>query len=406
MEMIIRGTIVRLKILILTALSYLVSVATSYAESERDSLSPKIRSGAIGGQTAHPESPSRSRSQAIFDVFAPKKQTLSTSFDYTVWDNALEDSVVQMGPSLRRFAKRSRAALGSRIVRKSRNSPYRLEGSRFTFHYISDSYEAALTAYKEDLIRLAHEHDIQSFSRNEQLAFWINLHNVVLIEAIAKEHPTRNPSALILGSEALPLHEAKLITIKNIPLSLRNIRENIVYENWNTPNVIYGFFRGDIGGPGLMPFAVTGENVRGVLATHGFEYTTSLRGFHTTDNERKISQIYNEARPYFFPNWPQDIETHLEGYLQDHYLLDQVSQNKPIGFIEYETIIADLWGGDNYLGSASVVNLTNIVGTPPILIERERKIEELRVKGLLKKNYSIIIEELETEDKTVPDSAP
>ena len=260
-----------------------------------------------------------------------------------------------------------------------------------------------MTEYKQDLLQLAHKHDIQSFKRNEQLAFWINLHNVVLIEAIAKEHPTANPSALTFGAKAESLHLAKLITIKNVPLSLKNIRENIVYENWDDPAVIYGFFRGDIGGPGLMPFAVTAENVQYVLATHGFEYITSLRGFHTTKKERKISTLYNEARSYFFQNWPLDIETHFKGYLQDHYLLKQLEQDKPWGFIEYDTIIADLWGGDNSLGSASSVSLQGSRTVPPILYARERKIRTLKLKGLLKRNYTVTVEDIETEDNALPE---
>ena len=307
-----------------------------------------------------------------------------------------------MGPSLRNFPRANNpGSLGSRIVISSRQSRYRLEGSRVTFHYLSDKYISTLTEYKEDLLRLANEHDIQSFSRNEQLAFWINLHNVVLIETIAKNHPTSNPSALLIGAQQQPLHEAKLMTIKNVALSLKDIRENIVYKNWDDPIVIYGFFRGDIGGPGLMPFAVTAENVKQVLSSNAFEYISSLRGFQITKKERKVSQIYNEARPYFFPNWPQDLEAHFKVHLQEHYLLEQIEQDKPISFIEYDTIIADLWGGNNSIGSASVTNLLAPPGTPPILIERARKIQQLKVKGLLKRKHSVTIEDIETEDRSV-----
>lgn len=374
----------------------LASAATTQAKSDIDSTSIQTE---VTARTALQES---AQSQDIFDVFAPKTETLSTRFDYTVWDQALSESVVQMGPSNRIFAPRARVPLGTRLVRHYHNSPFRLEGSRFTFFYTSDSYVEALGEYKDDLLRLAHEHDIQSFSRNEQLAYWINLHNVVLIETIAKNHPTRKPSALVFGPEELPLHEAKHVTIKDIPLSLRNIRENIVYKNWKSPNVIYGFFRGDIGGPGILPYAVTGENVKHVLATQGFEYTTSLRGFHTTKKARKISQIYNEARPYFFSNWPQDLESHFKGYFKDHFLLDQVDQDKPISFIKYETIIADLWGGNNSYGTALVKNRDLFVGRPPILYERELKFRELKAKGLLKRNFSVTIEDLPTEDNSVP----
>ena len=397
----IRDYIELSKAFIFTALACMALIENSYARVVDDGISIQVKSSIIGEEIP--------QTQDVFDIFVPKDHTLATRIDYSIWDNALQESVVQMGPSLRVFARRPRQRVGSRVVIQSRNSPYRLEGSRFLFHYISDSYVAALTEYKQDLLRLANEHDIQAFSRDEQLAFWINLHNVVLIETIAKNHPTSNPSALVFGSEALPLHEAKLMTIKNVPLSLRNIRENIVFENWHNPEVLYGFFRGDIGRPGLMPFAVTAENVNYVLASHAFEYITSLRGFHTTKKERKVSQLYNEARPYYFSNWPQDIESHFKSYLQDHYLLNQVDQDKPISFIEYETIIADLWGGNNYSGSEHVTNLLPARGgfapsgimawTPPLLIERGKKIEELKVKGLLKRNYTVTIEDIETVDK-------
>ena len=338
---------------------------------------------------------------AAFSVFVPKAQTVETRFDYGVWDDALQDVVVQMGPSLRRFAKRPRGQLGTLLSFKERRSRYRLEGSRVTFHYMSDKYLSSLTEYKDDLLRLANDHDIQAFDRNEQLAFWINLHNVVLIETIAKNHPTSNPSALLFGAQQQPLHEAKLMTIKNVALSLKDIRENIVYKNWDNPNVIYGFFRGDIGGPGLVPYAVTAENVKHVLSLNGFEYISSLRGFHTTKKERKVSQIYNEARPYFFPNWPQDIEDHFKTYLKEHNLLDQIEQDKPISFIEYDTIIADLWGGNISIGSYSVSNQLAPAGTPPILFERAEKIQELKIKGRLKRKHSVTIEDIETEDQSV-----
>ena len=337
--------------------------------------------------------------QIGYEIFAPKAHTLNTSFDYTVWDKALGNRVIVLGPSLRRFAKPPRAEIGTRLVKRSQSSKYRLEGSRVTFFSFKDGFVDLLSEYKEDLVRLAHVHDIQSFSRDEQLAFWINLHNVILIETIAKEHPTRRPSTLTFGPDNAPLHEAKLITIKNVPLSLKNIRENIVYENWDDPNVIYGFFRGDIGGPGLMNFAVTAKNVKYVLDGNGYEYVTSLRGFQTDSLYRKVSTIYQEAAPYYFPNWPEDIESHIKGYLKDHKALSEIVQDKSIKFIKYDTTIADLWGGDKSFQAGPVFNPGRPVGVPPIAFELADKHEELKRKGLLKRRRTVIIEDVETEDK-------
>jgi len=381
-----------LKTLMFLVLLYLFGMTNSYGEEKFDPIDSQSSIQTTAGLSLKPED--------RFDIFAPKTHTLDTRFDYTVWDKALMNRVLPLGPSLRRFASRAKPRLGSRFIKRSQSSKYRLEGSRVMFFSFSDGYIDVLTEYKKDLVRLANEHDIQSFSRHEQLAFWLNLHNVVLIETIAKEHPTKNPSALVFGAEPKPLHEAELITIRNVPLSLRNIRENIVYENWDNPNVIYGFFRGDIGGPRLTPFAFTANNVDHVLESHGFEYITSLRGFHTTPVKRKVSTIYEAARPYYFQNWPTDLEDHFEGYLQDHELLSEVQQNKPLSFIKYDTIIADLWGGDKSISVSPVFDSRSPEGRPPILFELAIKVDELKRKGLLNQKSEIIIEDIETEDNS------
>ncbi|MEP6343023.1 MAG: DUF547 domain-containing protein [Maricaulaceae bacterium] len=331
----------------------------------------------------------------ISKIFAPKEKTLNYSFDYETLDTALRDVVVQMGPSLRRFANKPRTGIGSRIIDRTQRSPYRLEGSRITFYYLSDKYTRTLSEYKADLIRIANDIDIQSLDRDEQLAFWINLHNVTLIEAIALNHPTSYPAELEIGDNGLTLHDAKLITIKNTPLSLKNIREDIVYSNWDNPAVIYGFYRGDIGGPAIRNFAATRNNVDYLLAFHAYEYITSLRGFHTTATSRKVSKIYDEAKPYFFTNWPKDVEDHLAFYLQGDDLLDDVRENKPVELIEYDLIIADLWGGNNSLSSASVRSRT-IPGSPPIIFELHEKFRELKVKGKLKRSGTVTIEDIVT----------
>jgi len=59
--------------------------------------------------------------------------------------------VIQMGPSLRVFAKRTEPRLGTLIKSRAHDSPYRLEGSRVTFHYFTDKYKTSLTQYKDDL---------------------------------------------------------------------------------------------------------------------------------------------------------------------------------------------------------------------------------------------------------------
>ena len=339
-------------------------------------------------------------SKTSFSIFEPKSQASNAKLDYSVLDGALREAVVKMGPSLRvRAPRKKHGGIGSRIVR-GHKSPYRLEGSRVTFSYLPDKYTETLTKYRQDLVNIANERDLQSYSKNEQLAYWMNLHNVLVVETVSKNYPVIRPSELVIGEGGDALHDAKLITNCGVPLSLRDIREKIVYQNWSDPVVIYGFFRGDIGGPGIMDFAITGDNVNYVLHLQAFEFITSLRGINTTRFHTNVSYIYEEARPYYFKNWPYEIETHLRQFANEATLRD-LDEDLPFRVEKYDTIVADLWGGSRSRGSASVSSTSGSqFGRPPILFERARKIAVLRKRGMLKRSYNVTITDIETVDNS------
>ena len=153
--------------------------------------------------------------------FAPASDRDDHTIDYTYLDEPL---------------------IGTRFI-YGHDSRLRLEGNRVAFSF--------LTEYRQDLERVGSTLDIKRFPRNEQLAFWFNLHNVAVIEALASRYPLTQTVDTKFGPDELPLDDAKLITIGGVPLSPRDIRERIVYANWKDRKVIYGFWRGEIGGPSI-----------------------------------------------------------------------------------------------------------------------------------------------------------
>jgi hypothetical protein len=278
-----------------------------------------------------------------FSVFAPKLATLPHTIQYKYWDDTLSELVLNMGRSVRIRKGRPDSVTGTRVP-QGHSSPYRLEGSRIRLSYLNVNYVRGLTQYREELVQLANDMDIQSLNKKEQLAFWYNLHNVLLIETLAKNYPLRKPSELKVGNNKELLHDAKLIEIKGVPLSLRNIREDIVYKNWSNPDVIYGFYMGDIGGPAIMAYAITAKNINYVISTQATEFVTSLRGFNVSSQYRNISKIYEDAAPYYFKNWPADLEHHLKLHA-DGDVATEISQNKPFRVARYDKTISDLVGG-------------------------------------------------------------
>ncbi|WP_086733558.1 DUF547 domain-containing protein [Erythrobacter colymbi] len=274
-------------------------------------------------------------------IFTPTADPVRTTIDYEIWDYALKRILLNMGPSSGKGAPRTDAQLGTRI-KYGPQSRYRLEGSMALFRFFDDDVKASFTEYRQDLERVAAEVDIASLPRNEQLAFWLNLHNVALMEQIALEWPVREPREIRIGG--VPLDEARFINLRGIPVSLRDIREQIVYRHWRDPKVIYGFWRGEIGGPQLQSYAFTGDNVGSLLDVAATDFINSLRGTQKAGDTLAVSTLYAEAAPFYFPAFETDLRAHLGKYAEPRVaeLLADTSGAKPS---IYEHEIADLHGG-------------------------------------------------------------
>jgi len=316
-------------------------------------------------------------------TFAPSNTPGPDKIDYSIWDEAMKAIVISMGPSLRESAPRPDPSFGTRR-QYGHVSRYRLEGTRVMFSYLDANVIASFTEYRKDLENTANIVDIQSLSRNEQLAYWINLHNVAMVEQIANAWPVRQPREIKV--DGVPLDEARFITVEGIRLSPRDIREKIVYRHWKDPVVMYGFWRGEIGGPSLQREAFNADNVGRLLVRGAADFVNSLRGSQELGGRLQISEIYREAAPFFFPDFEKDVRAHLARYADEKTtaLLASTRGAEPV-VAEYD--IADIEGG---LREPSYTNITsNGVSTSfripqsvaALLKERETKFQEIIREG-------------------------
>ena len=277
---------------------------------------------------------------AGLSVFAPASERREHRIDYAHWDEALGWMVVPMGPSMRQNAPPITPFTGTRRI-YGHDSRYRLEGNRVAFSYLTPEIIAAVSDYRADLERVGSEVGITNLPRNEQLAFWINLHNVAMIEAVAARYPLTE----LDGDTALD--DVKLVTIAGVALSPRDIRERIVYPNWRDPKVIYGFWRGVIGGPSIQRLAYTGENVDALLALSAEEFVNSLRGIERWGGKLRVSPIYGEARQFYFAD-DEALRTHLMQYGRED-VRELVSETGEVRFKRLESDIADLIRGERQM---------------------------------------------------------
>mgnify|MGYP006198382503 CR=1 FL=1 len=322
-------------------------------------------------------------SDAALATFAPSGTPNTDGIDYSIWDEAMKNIVISMGPSLREGAPRPDPSFGTRR-QYGHVSRYRLEGTRVMFSFLDADVIASFTEYRKDLENTANIVDIQSLSRNEQLAFWINLHNVAMVEQIANAWPIRQPRQLMI--DGVPLDDARFITVEGIKLSPRDIREKIVYRHWKDPMVIYGFWRGEIGGPSIQKEAFNADNVARLLQRGAVDFVNSLRGTQELGDRLQVSELYREAAPFFFPDFEQDVRAHLTRYSdeQTSALLAKTTGADP-AIAEHD--IADLAGG---VREPSYQNITSNgvsqsfripQSMAALLRERETKFQEIIRQG-------------------------
>ncbi len=161
--------------------------------------------------------------------FPPSFPSLDKRIEYSHWDEALRFMVIPMGPSVREGAPRVDPRTGSRRI-YGHQSRYRLEGNRVAFSFLKDKQRTAVSQYRADLERIGSEIDLTRLSRNEQLAFWLNLHNVAVIEALAGIYPISEPSDGKFGPNRASLDDAELVTIASEVTATRTARPDRRYR--------------------------------------------------------------------------------------------------------------------------------------------------------------------------------
>jgi len=357
----------------------LAAAMPAYAQNQPSFVAPVITQGV------------NTQMSSSFDIFKPRPGADRRRLDYQVWDDMLQNIVVNFGLSTRIRATRPYLNTGTRVV-SGHTSPYRLEGSRVAFGFLNDNYREALSQYREDLVSIANQMDITRLSKDEQLAFF---------EKISQEYPEDVPSTLLFdvnGSKVL-LDDLKFIEIRGKKISLRNIREDIVFSNWSDPRVIYGFFRGDIGSPRMLRLAFTANNLEYRLNGNANEFVNSLRGFHESRGARKVSKVYDEAKRFYFPNWEADLMAHLKQFAEGE-TLEELNVDKPFELDRYEIKIADLSGGRRTASGAYIDGGGNLPAeTARLLSEVRQKRDILRRRGGatgLNSGY-VIIEDIYTD---------
>ncbi|MGB5346708.1 MAG: DUF547 domain-containing protein [Woeseia sp.] len=298
---------------------------------------------------------------AVPEPFRGFDASSTYTISYEDLNSLLSATVLAVGRSDRDTAAPTQAKTGTRVKNKVNNKTAN-EGNRFYFESFKDTPEYAdlLNNIQSSLEKVPDEVPLRYFSRNEQLAYWINLYNVTLLKELVALYPQRSLKKVVAGNKSI-LSE-KLLTVAGVPLSLDDIQHTILRENYNnSPLVIYGLYQGIIGGPNIRRRAYTGDTVHESLQRNAAEFINSNRGtFARDETVFRVSSLY-ERNSDFFANFDADLKAHLLEFLEGSHKrgLQTATAIRPD---INDWTITDLYGSFRQKGGSAADNRAALMG--------------------------------------------
>ena len=262
------------------------------------------------------------------ESFYKSSPSSELSINYDDLSSVLQRTVLVTGRSTREKADTSAASTGTRMkVKKKRLTA--LEANRFFYEIFKEEENRVwLTRIRESLEQLPTEAPLDLFNRREQLAYWLNLYQVALLEQLTAD-PGKKLKKKVVGKKALL--NRKILNVAGVPLSLNDIHYKILAVNYaDKPLVIYGLHQGYIGSPNIRKAAYTGKYVYEDLEKNAREFINSNRGTYSNrDGEFRVSSFY-ERNKMFFPDFEKDLKRHLYQFIKPAYerKLDQAKKIK------------------------------------------------------------------------------
>lgn len=135
---------------------------------------------------------------------------------------------------------------------------------------------------------------IEHYNRKEQLAYWINLYNALIIKTIISYYPIDSIDEINIspGLFSIGPWGARVAQINHESLSLDDIQNRIIRPIWNDPRSHYALCNGSIGAPNLSKSAYLGNLIDSQLNEAAINYVNSLRGAQIIEGRLFVSKVY------------------------------------------------------------------------------------------------------------------
>lgn len=166
---------------------------------------------------------------------------------------------------------------------------YLTNGSELhTVHYqqVTDSDKQKLTDY----LAYLQTFDPRRLNKNEQLAYWINLYNGLIINMVLNHYPIT--SVRKIGDGFTGPWNIEQATIAGKTVSLNQIEHGILRPIWQDNRIHYVINCASIGCPDLPLTVFSSENIDQQLNSAAIRFVNQSKGVNLVNNQLILSSIY------------------------------------------------------------------------------------------------------------------
>jgi hypothetical protein len=184
---------------------------------------------------------------------------------------------------------------------------------RVAYGEVTAADRARLAAYIDHLAALP----IREYDRAEQMAYWINLYNALIVLLVVDHYPIasiRDIGTAPTAARAGPWTR-KLVEVDGVALSLDDIEHRILRPIWRDPRLHYALACGAVGCANLQPEPFEAERLDRQLSEAAMAYVNDPRCITIADDRLGLSSIYRWYREDFGPT-DRDVINHLMAYAE------------------------------------------------------------------------------------------
>ncbi len=160
---------------------------------------------------------------------------------------------------------------------------------------------------------------VSKLNKDEQLAYWLNLHNLLVIEKItlnikqAKRLKNKRGTPSNVGT----WWAEKMVSVEGVTLSIDDIEQHVLVQHWAEPLVLYGLFYGVKGQAFKGIEAFTGKTVNAQLASLATLFLNNDSNVDVRKSQVRLSSLLAWNKTRLFDDDDQKVLAHLRQYATD-----------------------------------------------------------------------------------------